>query len=86
MIECVAVRFAVSVATAVSVYLVFAFFGTAHEHEYGAVVSVQFSAPLTENLTDAMPTSSAAVAVITIDLPFGTFALFAGNVIDTVGG
>jgi hypothetical protein len=86
MIECVAVRFAVSVATAVRVYLVFAFFGTAHEHEYGAVVSVHFIAPLTENFTDAMPTSSVAVAVITIVLPFGTFALFAGNVIDAVGG
>ena len=86
MIECVAVRFAVSAATAVSVYLVFAFFGTAHEHEYGAVVSVHFSAPLTENFTEATPTSSDAVAVITIVLAFGTFALLAGNVIDTVGG
>ena len=86
MIECVAVRFAVSVATAVRVYFVFAFFGTAHEHEYGAVVSVHLSAPLTENVTDAMPTSSDAVAVITIVLFFVTFALFAGDVIDTVGG
>ena len=64
----------------------FAFFGTAHEHEYGAVVSVHFSAPLTENFTDAMPTSSAAVAVITIVLLFGTIALLVGNVMDTVGG
>jgi hypothetical protein len=84
-IECVAVRFAVSVATAVRVYFVFAFFGTAHEHEYGAVVSVHRSAPFTENATEVMPTSSAAVAVITMVLPFGTFALLAGNVIDTVG-
>ena len=78
-------RFAVSVATAVSVYLVFAFFGIAHEQVYGAVVSVQRSAPPTEKATDTTPTSSDAVAVITIVLPFVTFALLRGEVIDTAG-
>jgi hypothetical protein len=85
-IEWDAVRLAVSVVTAVSVYFVFAFFGMAHEHEYGATVSVQRSAPPTENATDTIPTSSVAVAVITIVFPFVTFALFRGNVIETVGG
>ena len=85
-IECVAVRFAVSVATAVRVYFVFAFFGIAHEQVYGATVSVQRSATPTENVTDTTPTSSDADAVITIVFPLVTFELLRGNVIDTVGG
>jgi hypothetical protein len=68
------------------VYFVFAFFGIAQEQVYGATVSVQRSPPPTENATDTTPTSSVAVAVITIVFPFVTFALFEGNVIDTVGG
>lgn len=81
-----AVRFAVSVATAPRVYFVFAFFGIAHEQVYGDTVSVQRSAVPTENFTDTMPTSSDADAVTTIVLLFVTFALFKGKVIPTVGG
>jgi hypothetical protein len=81
-----AVRPAVSVATAASVYRTFAFLGTAQEHAYGAVASVHRTAPLTENTTEATAISSDATAVIVIVFPFVTFVLFAGEVIATVGG
>jgi hypothetical protein len=76
---------AASLATAVSVWLPLATDLVLHEKLYGELVSADPTfPPSTCNCTLATPTLSEAVA-FTVIVPF-TVALFAGEVIETVGG
>ena len=76
---------AASFATAVSVWLPCETEVVFHEKLYGELVSAEPTfAPSTWNCTLATPTLSEAVA-LTVTVPL-TVALFAGEVIDTVGG